>query len=167
MIPYIFCLTPLLFQIGEFNLEQEATPIVDQQLLEDVSRAARSFVAKATPGIGKDIAIVRRQTSPHRVGSSASRGTEALHASATQSRHLVDGPNSLEAATRGLLSTSANVGTPGGSKGRPSYVVAPSITSFCPGPGFESIFTAAIRVMGFEYLIGLMNAKFDKVQGRL
>ena len=100
MIPYLFCLTPLLFQIGNFDLEQEATPIFDDQLLEDVSRAVRSSAPKVTPGIGKDISIVRRQISPHKVGSSASRRIEALHASATHSQHSVDGPNSLEVAMR-------------------------------------------------------------------
>ena len=39
MIPYVFYLTPLFFQIGEFGPAQEATTIVDEQLLEEVSRA--------------------------------------------------------------------------------------------------------------------------------
>jgi len=73
MISYLFCLTPLLFQIGKFNLAQEATPIVDEQLLKNVSHVTRSSAPKATPGIGKDIVIMRRLTSPHKVGSSASR----------------------------------------------------------------------------------------------
>jgi len=38
----------------------EATPIVYQQLLEDVSRMARSSAPKAYLGIGKDINTVRR-----------------------------------------------------------------------------------------------------------
>jgi len=113
-------------------------------LLKDVSGAAKSSAPKVTPGIGKDIEIVRRQISPHKAGSSASRGTESLHASATQSHHSVDGPNSLDIAIRGLVSTGADVGTPGGSKGRLSYAVALSTTSFCPGPDSQSIFTTVI-----------------------
>ena len=145
-------------QIGEFDLVQEATPIVDEQLLEHVSLTAKSSAPKVTPGIGKDIEIVRRQISPHKAGSSASRGTESLHASATQSHHSVDGPNSLEVATRGLLSADANVSTLGGSKGRLSCATAPSTTSLCSGPDSHSIFTVAIRVM--------KNAKFDEVEGK-
>jgi len=53
---------------------------------------------------------MRTQTSPHEVRSLASRKTEALRASATQSHHSVDGPNSLEVATRGLLSADTDVG---------------------------------------------------------
>ena len=60
MIPYLFCFTLAFFQIGEFGLAQEAIPIVDEQLLEDVSRAAKSSAPKVTPGIDKDIEIVRR-----------------------------------------------------------------------------------------------------------
>jgi len=105
---------------------------------------ARSSAPKATPSIGKDIAIVRRQTSSHKFGSSASKGTEALRASATQSQHSVDRTNSLEVVTRGLLSAIADVGTSGGSKGRPSCVAAPSTTSFYPRPGSQSIFITAI-----------------------
>jgi len=108
-----------------------------------------------TPGIGKDIEIVRKQTSPHEVGSLASRETKALHASATQSHHSatqshhsVDGPNSLEVATRGLRSADTKVVTPRALKGKLSCAAAPSTTFFCPGPGSQSIFTAAIRVMG-------------------
>jgi len=125
---------PSFFQIREFDLTQKATPIIDEQLLENVSHVAKSSAPKATLGISKDIEIMRKQTSPHKVGSAASRGTEALPASATQSQHSVNGPNSLEVATRGLLSTAADVGTPGNSKGRPSCVATPSTTSFCPEP---------------------------------
>lgn len=92
-----------VFQIGEFDLAHEATPIVEEQLLEDVSRTTRSSAPKAIPSIDKDIATMRKHISPHKVGSSASRGTEALHASATESQHSVDGPNPLEVATRALF----------------------------------------------------------------
>ena len=86
---------------------------------------------------------------------------------ATQSHHSVDGPNSLEVATRGLLSADTDVGTPGVSKGKLSYAVAPCTTSFCPGPDSQSIFTTAIRVMGSEYLTSLKNVKFEEVEGKL
>ena len=68
---------------------------------------------------------------------------------------------------RGSLSTAADVGTPGGSKGRLSCVSTLSITSFYLGPGCQSIFTTSIRVMGSEYLTNLKNAKFNEVEGRL
>ena len=90
-----------------------------------------------------------------------------MRASATESHHSVDGPNSLEVATRGLLSADTDVGTPGGSKGKLSRAAAPSTTSFCPGPGSQSIFTAAIRVMGSEYLTSLKSVKFEQVEGKL
>ena len=110
---------------------------------------------------------MRKQTSPHEVGSSASREIEALRASATQSHHSVDGPNTLEVATRGLRSADTDVGTPGGPKGKLFCVAAASTTSFCPGPGSQSIFAAAIRVMGSEYLTSLKNGKFEEVEGKL
>jgi len=143
------------------------TPIVDEQLLKDVSRAAKSSAPKATLGIVKDIEIVRKQISPHEVRSSASRETEALRASATRSHHLVDGPNSLEVATTGLWSADADVGTLEGPKGKLSYAAAPSTTSFCPRPGFQSIFTTAIQAIGSEYLTSLKNVKFEEVEGKL
>jgi len=90
-----------------------------------------------------------------------------LHVSATQSQHSVNGPNSVEVATRGLLSVDADVGTPRGLKGRPSCVAAPFTTSFCPGPDSQNIFTAAIQVMGSEYLTSLKNAKFDEVEEKI
>ena len=71
------------FEIGEFDLAREATPIVDKQLRKDISRAVKSSTPKATPSIGNDIEIVRRQISHHKVRSSASWGAEALRASAT------------------------------------------------------------------------------------
>lgn len=88
-----------LEDIGEFDLAQKAIPIVDEQLLDDVNCAARSFVPKATPCKGKDIEIVRRQTSSPKVGGSTSKATETLRASTSQSQHSVDGPNSHEVAT--------------------------------------------------------------------
>ena len=112
-------------QICEFNLAQEATPIIDKQLLEDVSRATCSSTLKVTQGIGKDIIIVKRETSPHRVGSSASRRIEALHGSATHTQHLVDGPNSLEVVARGLPTPAANVANLRASKRRPHVLLLP------------------------------------------
>jgi len=55
------------------------TPVVDEQLLKRVCLPAKSFVPKAHLGIGKDIAIVKRLTSPAAVRDSASRQIEALH----------------------------------------------------------------------------------------
>ena len=68
-IPYLFRLAlSCFFQICKFVLAPDATPIVDEQLLEDVSHAARSSVTKAPPSMGKHVAIMRRKTSPHRLG---------------------------------------------------------------------------------------------------
>ena len=75
---------------------------------------------------------MREQTSPHEVGSSASRETEALRASATKSHHSIGGPNSLEVAIRGLLSANADIGTPWDSKMRLFCAAIPFTTSFCP-----------------------------------
>ena len=86
---------------------------------------------------------MRRQTSPHEVGSSAFGETEALRASASQSNHSVDGPNSLELATRGLLSADTDVGTLVGSKRKLSYAATPlhSVPNLAPKvssrPSFE------------------------------
>jgi len=160
---------PLLsfYSDWEVRLSTGGDTIIDEQLLEDVSHAAKSSAPKATPYIGKDIEIVRKQTSPHEVGSSASRGTVALRTSATQSHHSVDGPNSLEVATRGIRSADTDVGTSGGPKGKLSCAAAPSTTCFYPGPGSQNIFTVAIRVMGSQYLTCLKNGKFEEVEGKL
>lgn len=100
-------------------------------------------------------------------GSSASRGTEALHVSATRSKHSVDRPNSLEVAARKLPTTAADVSTPGGLKKRLSCVASPFVTSFYPKPGSQSIFIAVIRVIGSKHLVSLKNVRFDEVGGRL
>ena len=77
---------------------------------------------------------MRRKTFPHKVRSLASRGTEALRASATQSHHSVDGPNSLEVATRGLLFADADVGTSEGLKGRLSCALLLPLLLSIPDP---------------------------------
>ena len=69
-----------LFQIGEFDLVQEATPIVNEDLLEAVTLAAKSCEATAQLSIDKDIDIVRRVTSPPIVGDV----TTSLHESPTR-----------------------------------------------------------------------------------
>jgi len=48
-----------LFQIGEFDLVQEARPIVDDDLLEAVTLTAKSCSVTGHLSIGKDIDIVR------------------------------------------------------------------------------------------------------------
>ena len=60
---------------------QEATPIVNENLLEAVTLAAKSCDATTQLCIGKDIDIVRRVTSPPIVGDV----TASLHESPTPS----------------------------------------------------------------------------------
>ena len=59
----------------------EATPVVDKDLVEAVTLAAKSCGATAQLSIGKDIDIMRRVTSPPTVGDV----TTPLHGSPTSS----------------------------------------------------------------------------------
>ena len=51
-------------KIGEFDLVQEATPIVNEQLLKALSLIARSSIPRALVGISKGVDIMRRVTLP-------------------------------------------------------------------------------------------------------
>ena len=57
----------LFFQIDKLDLVQEAMLIVDDNLLEAISLEAKSSISMAYLGIGKDIGIVRKVTSPHTI----------------------------------------------------------------------------------------------------
>jgi len=54
----------LFFQIREFDLVQEATLVVDDDLLEVVTLATKSCGTTAQLSISKDVGIVTRVTSP-------------------------------------------------------------------------------------------------------
>jgi len=83
-------------QIGEFDLVQEATIVVDENILEAVTLVTKSCGATVQLSIGKDIDIMRRMTSPPIV-----RDVRAsLHESPTPSQHSVKGPTSLEVVMR-------------------------------------------------------------------
>ena len=71
---------PTLFwvQIGEFDLVHEATPIVDERLLEEVNLATKLPTAKVDFHTGKDIEVVKKLASLKRAGGSVLKGTETL-----------------------------------------------------------------------------------------
>jgi len=58
---------------------QEATSIIDEQLLEAINLEAKSSIQTAQLRIGKAIKIVRRVASPHTIGD----GIDALYVSPT------------------------------------------------------------------------------------
>jgi len=74
---------------------------------------------------------LRRVTSLSTIGDA----TEALHVSPTTNQHLVEGPTSLEVATRALSSVDSLTIILEVTNERSVGTVAPSTTSFCQGPG--------------------------------
>ena len=81
---------------------QEATLVVDEQLLEAISLTLKSSTSRAYLDIGKDIDVVQRMTSPHAIGDGTSKGIEASYALPTTSKHSVKGPTSLKVAMKRL-----------------------------------------------------------------
>jgi len=136
-IPHLFL---SFFQISEFNLVQEATPIVDEDLLDAITLAAKSCGATAQLSIGKDIDIVRRVNSPAAVGDV----TTFLHESPTPSQHFVERPTSLKVAARRLSSVDFPIAIPRVTRGQSVRTIAPPATSFCPGLGTQGIIVVAI-----------------------
>ena len=88
---------------------QEATPIVDEDLLEAVTPAAKSCGTTAQLSIGKDIDIMKKVTLPPAIRDV----TTSLHESPTTSQHSAEGMTSLEVAARRLSSVSSLIPIPG------------------------------------------------------
>jgi len=82
-------------QIGEFDLVQEATLVVDERLLEEVNLTAKLPTAKVRFHDSKDIEVVKKLASPEGVGGSILKGTETFATSPSHSEHSVEGPTSL------------------------------------------------------------------------
>ena len=76
--PFSF-LVSLFLQIAELDFVQEATSIIDEQLLEAVNLEAKSSIQTTQLGISKAIEIARRVASPHTIGD----GIDALYVSPT------------------------------------------------------------------------------------
>ena len=55
-------------QISAFDLVQEVTPVIDEQLLEKVNLTAKLSTVKASLYGGKDIKVVKRLAYPEGVG---------------------------------------------------------------------------------------------------
>ena len=82
-------------QIGEFDLVREATPTVDERLLEEVNLMTKLPIAKVGFHTGKDIEVVKKLASSERAAGSVLKGTETLPTSPAHSEHSVEGPISL------------------------------------------------------------------------
>jgi len=83
-----------------FDLVQEATPIIGEQLLEEVNLAVKLSTTRASLHDSKDIEVVKRLTSLEGVGGSILKGAETFPASPVHSEHSVEGPTSLQLAVK-------------------------------------------------------------------
>ena len=54
-----------------------------------------------------------------------------------------------------------------GFKWKPSCVIAPTTTFFCPRPSSKSIIITVIQVMGSEYLTSLKSTNCDEVEAKI
>jgi len=97
--------------------------------------------------ISKDINIVRKVNLPHAVRDA----TKTLHASPITNRHSIEGPTSLEVATRRLSTIDTPTVIPKATEIRLAHAIAPPTTSFYPRTGAEGIFATSIQVMGSKY----------------
>lgn len=89
---------------------------------------------RTQPRIRKDIAIVRRFTSPHTGRGSTLRRIEALHASPANSQHLVDGLNPLEVSARRLPTVVVDIPILEVQRDELLVLLLPPTTSFYLGP---------------------------------
>ena len=123
-------------QIGEFELVQEATPIVDERLLEEVNLAAKLPDNKVGVHASKDIKVVKKLASPKGAGGSILTGIDAVSTSPAYSNHSVDGPTSLQLIAK-KISTVAESISHEVVKGKSTATLV-SFTSFRPGPASQS-----------------------------
>ena len=107
---------------------QEATLVVDEQLLEFVSLEAKSSIPIAQLSIDKDIEIVRRVSSTYTVGDA----TKALHVSHIVSQHSVERLTSLEVAVRRLCNVNYPIIIPRVTRIQSANNVAASLPLFLP-----------------------------------
>jgi len=114
---------------------QEATPVVDDDLLEAVTPAAKSCGATGQLSIGKDIDIARRVT--------LTPVTASLHESPTPNQHSAEGPTSLEVLAGRLSSVDSLIAIPRVTGGQLARSIALPSTFFL-GPDTQGIITAAI-----------------------
>jgi len=149
-------------QIGAFDLGQEATLYIDNQLLKEVNLVAKFSTAKASLHNGKDIEAAKRLASPEGVGRSVLKEDETFPASPTYSEHLVEGPASLQLAVKRLSTAVKKTTSHEVVKGKSMFVVV-SATSFWEGPVSQSIITHSVRAIGSGYLNTLKNTWFDEV----
>ena len=70
--------------------------------------------------------------------------TVALHVLRSTSQHSIEGPTSLEVATRRLSSANSPTVILGVTEAQSVRIVAPPTTPFCLGPGAQGIIAAAI-----------------------
>ena len=148
-------------QIGEFDLVQEAMPIVDEQLLVKVNLATKLPTAKVGFHAGKDIKAVKKLASSEGAWGSVLKGTKTLPTSPAHSQHSVEGLISLQLAVKKISTIAENISHEV-MKGK-SIVTAVYATSFCSGPAFQSVIIQGIHSIGSGYLNALKNASFDEV----
>jgi len=108
-------------QIGEFDLVQETTLVVDEDLLGVVTLAAKSCGAITQLSISKDIDTVRRVTSPSVVGDVMA----SLYELPTSSQHSIKGPTCLEVAAKRLTSVDSLIAIPKVTGGQSTHTIAP------------------------------------------
>jgi len=96
-------------QIGEFDLVQEATSIVDEWLLKEVNLAAKLPTTKVDFHASKDIEFVKRLASPEGAGGSVLKGTETFPTSPAHSEHSVEGPTSLQLVAKTISIVVENI----------------------------------------------------------
>jgi len=130
-LPNLF-LTLFWVQIGEFDLVQEATAVVDEWLLEEVNFATKLPIAKVDFHAGKDIEVVKKLASPEGARGSVLKGTETFPTSPTHSEHSVERPTSLQLAAKKISTIAENISHEV-LKGK-STATAVSTTSFRLGP---------------------------------
>jgi len=138
---------------------QEATPVVDDNLLEAVTLVANSSGATGQPSIGKDIDIVRRVTTPPVAAS--------LQELPIPKQYSVEGRTSLKVVAGRMSSVGSPIAILGVTRGKLAHFIALPITSFCLGSDTQGIITAAIQVMGSEYLAALKKVDLDAVEAKI
>ena len=70
-------------------------------------------------------------------------------------------------AARRLSSVDSPIAIPGVAGAQSVCTLAPPTTSFFLGLGIQGIIGAAIKVMGYEYLIALKRAYLDAVEAKI
>lgn len=145
-------------QDGDLDLEVDIGNTATDYLF---AQGDDPFLPRSTPGKGKGLTVIK-DLAP--LGSAQMNSNVNL-SSSPKSQQSVDGPNSLEVASKALGVRPSPVNA-SNHVSKTVHTHAMSVSSFRPGPNSSTIFNNAVKLIGAEYLRLLQSTPFLEVTQR-